>query len=422
MAIIHRTETQRQTKLRSTSSKKRELEKECRFPLVPVFRRLSKHTGTSFQSAMVTEMFLNCFSKNARIIFCQDKGHFVYSRGQSETPVPTHPLQTSSISFFPLRSCSNQKKKNSTSSAWSPGSRLITFHPIEVKSEDIGEVENVATDVCNLHPTRTDVTEKQTGSSSVPVVFEKSCAIFDVVNCRRSQLKDPCARDNIFFSTFQVCLRRLNGGGGRPNSISLVTECGRNVGQKVQRKVLLGPTGSVSSYPLPVVDVSLLGREEAETLQKDFGFQLISIKDRSTNIPCAIDNRYPIASCHVSVGHRYVPDYLLASGSGVYIEQHEMPHVHRPMCLQSKGWMLYAKPLKETVDSGSLPSALTFLFLKVPFGTYVVTKPWAWHADCFLVGAWEVLYSSDGQSQTFNLFEETNVNRFDGVQREINKV
>lgn len=149
---------------------------------------------------------------------------------------------------------------------------------------------------------------------------------------------------------------------------------------------------------IPVVNLENINLRELTFLQNKYGFKYFSInKDVSINL----GNPYPICSTIVTIGEKYVSEYLFGNDYGIYIEQHEMPHVHRPMTKTSKGYMLYGKKNdNQTFD---------FIFIDVGNNGWIYTHPYSWHADCYLTGQWEVMYSPLGDNCTLTLESVTEI-------------
>ena len=153
---------------------------------------------------------------------------------------------------------------------------------------------------------------------------------------------------------------------------------------KLSRKIL--------HVDIPVVNLENISLTELTFLQNKYGFKYFSY-DKNININ--LGNPYPIFSTVVTIGEKYVSEYLFGNDYGIYIEQHEMPHVHRPMTETSKGYMLYGKKNDN--------QTFEFIFVDVGNKGWIYTHPYSWHADCYLTGQWEVMYSPSGDNCTLTL-------------------
>lgn len=299
---------------------------------------------------MVTEMFLNVFPKFSSIRFCEYKNHFVSHKssqkahGANSGAIDMNWLAANCTAF----SCKGGRLENVDS--------MINFYPSD--SPNIVKILNGEVDVAKM-------------------AFVKQCSIeIDEINAA-----------NVFPFTSQVVLD-FNTNSVAPNNIGKK----RNSRECFDKRII--DTCQEVSVKISEVDVSVLSKNELCQLQKKFGFVYYrECKD------CVIElhNQYPICSTVVTVGKQYVKEFLIQNGHGVYIEQHSMPHVHRPLNDDSKGCMLYGT----TIDRN-----MQFVFLKIPLGSCVYTKPYSWHADCYLSGQWEVLYSTEGLNNTLSIWSQ----------------
>ncbi len=112
-----------------------------------------------------------------------------------------------------------------------------------------------------------------------------------------------------------------------------------------------------------------------------YGASLVRVGDSLTfesshNLPVTVMN----------IGPTYVEDYLHVEGrgSGSFIEYHDRPHLHMPLDPKARGHLLFGRSEGPDYMLSAFP---------IPFGYAIYTKPFALHADPYLVGRYLVIYS-----------------------------
>lgn len=346
-----------------------------RFPDVSVFRRVDG--GRGWRSAMLTEMFLNAFGRYASVRLCPFKNHFVSRSARSGLNL----VEKQAEDF---------KTAKSNRTCIDSGSNCNQI--VDLNSASSSEVATDGTTV------------------PIPVDLKPSFRLANqgvrsrvliVTKLTRGQTSEQCVQDNVFGSTLRAFV-------------------------SFHRKRHSPPTDlHQASLALPAHDLGQCSPSVIAELEQVFGFRFFADAQSAT---VDLQNPYPFASSMVTVGPKYVKEYLLDSGSGVYLEQHEMPHIHRPMNSNAAGWMLLAEKQISPSASLSVPfchssssdleesgkqepgrsrpdlPAFRCAFFRIPNGACFYTAPLTWHADCFLTGQWEVLYSAEGQNNTLALF------------------
>ena len=81
----------------------------------------------------------------------------------------------------------------------------------------------------------------------------------------------------------------------------------------------------------------------------------------------------------------YAHDYLLES-SGIYVETHDIVHIHQPMDAASGGYWVLGREIG--------PDLYGFSALKIPFGTAAVMPPGVIHNDVYLTSRYRAVYGS----------------------------
>lgn len=119
-------------------------------------------------------------------------------------------------------------------------------------------------------------------------------------------------------------------------------------------------------------------------------------------IPVMSPQTLPIMS--VSTSSNYSSDYLCDkdSSSGVYLERHCTPHIHRPENELSGGAIILAREcLLEDVNSDEYSFEL--FAVKIPPKHTLLIPPFTWHNDCFLSGNYQVGYAVASSFETLVL-------------------
>lgn len=134
-------------------------------------------------------------------------------------------------------------------------------------------------------------------------------------------------------------------------------------------------------------------------LENMFG---VSIYEDGEEIPVMSPETLPVMS--VSTSPNYASDYLCNkdSTSGVYLERHCTPHLHRPVNELSGGAIILARELeKEDVNSDKY--SFEVFAVKVPENHTLLIPPFTWHNDCFLFGTYQVGYAVASSFETLVL-------------------
>jgi hypothetical protein len=132
----------------------------------------------------------------------------------------------------------------------------------------------------------------------------------------------------------------------------------------------------------------------AETTQENlsfFGSKLIT-----NNKPFHLKNEIEMPLFHVSIGNKYVDDYLLIDnyGGGFYIERHNTPHYHQSMNKNSRGYLILGKQ----IDNCFLLSKF-----RIQNECAIYTPPNIYHSDAFLIGDYLVVYNKTDDYNTYIL-------------------
>ena len=100
----------------------------------------------------------------------------------------------------------------------------------------------------------------------------------------------------------------------------------------------------------------------------------------------------PVAD--MTMGRAYVEEYLLRPehGGGAYLEWHDNPHFHRPKDEEARGFLILGKKISKDLYRLSA--------FRIPYGCAIYTGPYVIHADSFLVGNYEVVYSTSRDYST----------------------
>lgn len=128
-----------------------------------------------------------------------------------------------------------------------------------------------------------------------------------------------------------------------------------------------------------------------------------AIPDGET-IPCYSPEPFPVIS--VTVAPRYAQDYLLSPSSlssGVYLERHCTPHLHRPVSASSCGAVVIAREIYLSVSETGCEHLFDIFAVSVPSGYTLFTPAMTWHNDCFLQGSFEVGYAVASSNETLVL-------------------
>jgi hypothetical protein len=122
-----------------------------------------------------------------------------------------------------------------------------------------------------------------------------------------------------------------------------------------------------------------------------FGCKLIK-----NDIPFELKNEIEMPLFQVSIGEKYVEDYLLKDthGGGFYIERHNTPHYHQSMNENSRGYLILGKQ----VINGILLSKF-----RIPHECAIYTPSNTYHSDAYLIGDYLVIYNKTDDYNTYVL-------------------
>lgn len=154
----------------------------------------------------------------------------------------------------------------------------------------------------------------------------------------------------------------------------------------------------VCDKPLVLVPTFSLLQVKNSVLQL-FGGQLI--KDGNAFF---VDSEVDLPVMDVYLTPEFANKHLCrVSGTGVYLERHSSPHIHRPQHHKSGGFLILAKEVAQVHNNSIVEQHFQLVALSIPFGYSFVTPPNVWHNDCFLSGDYEVAYTSDATAETISL-------------------
>jgi hypothetical protein len=132
----------------------------------------------------------------------------------------------------------------------------------------------------------------------------------------------------------------------------------------------------------------------AETTEEHLNF--FGCKLIKNDIPFELKNEIEMPLFQVSIGEKYVEDYLLKDthGGGFYIERHNTPHYHQAMNKISRGYLILGKQ----VTNGILLSKF-----RIPPECAIYTPSNTYHNDAYLIGDYLVIYNKTDDYNTYVL-------------------
>ena len=138
---------------------------------------------------------------------------------------------------------------------------------------------------------------------------------------------------------------------------------------------------------IPIVEATeeFLSYYKAHLLQNEDYFQFQIKRD------------FPIFN--MKIGKNYVPDYLLKTNKGLYLEHHNAPHYHEPQNQFASGVYVLAKMVKDSPDPEGRQLFHITAF-RIPYGSAVYTEPGSIHDDATTQGKWRVGYTLATQYST----------------------
>lgn len=106
-----------------------------------------------------------------------------------------------------------------------------------------------------------------------------------------------------------------------------------------------------------------------------------------------------MALFNMNISFNYIKDYIMdeSKGGGIYLEYHNLPHIHIPLNDNSSGYIILAKQKKSNIYDVSA--------FKIPYGKALYIPPNIIHNDCFLIGDYNVVYGKSTNYSTAILKE-----------------
>ena len=164
--------------------------------------------------------------------------------------------------------------------------------------------------------------------------------------------------------------------------------------------------GEVASLRIPRID---------NPIDEDFAYYGCQLLHHGDLI--AFDEHLPLFTSVRT--ENYAFDYLLAS-SGIYVETHDIVHVHQPM-VESNNSML--ETVGQVNASGGYwvlgravaPDVYWFSALKIPFGAVAMMPPGVIHNDVYLTGKYRAVYGARS-TRPVKVSSVIVCNEFDGAK------
>jgi len=186
--------------------------------------------------------------------------------------------------------------------------------------------------------------------------------------------------------------------------------------------------GLLKNEAAPVFDVAV-----AQTTHQNlayYGATLLECGDTfQFNMTSASHKNTTMAITLMSTGENYVQEFIMqvpdSSGTsgagGIYLEYHDLPHLHMPMNPEAGGYLLLAKKVElqhdESDDMASpqdadpycdpahVASQYHISAFTIPHGKAIYMGPNVIHNDCFLVGLYRVVYGATDKNSCVRLFD-----------------
>jgi hypothetical protein len=138
-------------------------------------------------------------------------------------------------------------------------------------------------------------------------------------------------------------------------------------------------------------EISIPVAETTEQHLAFFGCKLIM-----NDTPFELKNEIEMPLFQMSIGEKYVEDYLLKDtyGGGFYIERHNAPHYHQSLNKNSRGYLILGKQIK----NGILLSKF-----RIPPECAIHTPSNVYHNDAYLIGDYLVIYNKTDDYNTYVL-------------------
>ena len=121
------------------------------------------------------------------------------------------------------------------------------------------------------------------------------------------------------------------------------------------------------------------------------------------DIPVMSPQTLPVMS--VSTSPAYAASYLCSqdSGTGVYLERHSTPHLHRPSDAHAGGAVVLAREVLLEVHGAFIKHTFELFGVQIPPRHTLLIPPSTWHNDCFLSGTYQVGYAVATSFETIAL-------------------
>lgn len=112
--------------------------------------------------------------------------------------------------------------------------------------------------------------------------------------------------------------------------------------------------------------------------------------------------KIPLPLFSMEIGKDYIKEYMLKEehANGIFIEYHNLPHLHMPIDKHAKGYLILGKKIKNNIYHLSAFS--------IPYQSAIYTSPNVIHNDSFLIGKYYVIYSKTDSFSTVRLMNSKN--------------
>jgi hypothetical protein len=109
----------------------------------------------------------------------------------------------------------------------------------------------------------------------------------------------------------------------------------------------------------------------------------------------------------MDTGDKYVEEFIMQEenkngAGGMFLEYHDMPHLHMPMDEKAGGYLILGKRIRSKMELSAFA---------IPYGKAIWTGPNVIHNDCWLTGAYTVVYGPTDHVSCVRLFEAASGNR-----------
>lgn len=129
-----------------------------------------------------------------------------------------------------------------------------------------------------------------------------------------------------------------------------------------------------------------------------FGCLLVDAND---TFPYEVPEQIPnLPMTKMSVGPTYAEEYIY-TGSGAYLEWHDVPHFHMPLNERAGGHLVIGVVSEDSIKLTGF---------KIPFGKAIYMAPYTLHNDCFVVGDYGCVYAATTDFCTGTVFNNKKEN------------